>query len=72
MTFEMKEAITAGLIGGLIAAVICMALNQYVVPFPQTPLDNTIGHGLSGLFSGLLSGFIGVFIALKKVGGVRH
>ncbi|MDX9875087.1 MAG: hypothetical protein RBS88_09270 [Spongiibacteraceae bacterium] len=66
MSYKLKEAILAGLIGGGAAAVLAFLMNHYVVPFPATAFDNSLGHGISGLFSGLLSGFIGVYLALGK------
>lgn len=70
MTFETREAITAGIMGGVISAIICMALVHFVVPFPETVGQNTIGHGISGMLSGLFSGGIGVTVALKKLNNV--
>ena len=72
MTFEAKEAITAGIMGGIIAAIISMALVHFVVPFPETVGQNTIGHGITGLLSGLFSGAIGVTVALKKFNRVKE
>lgn len=72
MSFESKEALLAGLIGGVIAAMMAFAVNHFLVPFPQTAWDNAVGHGISGLLSGLLSGFIGVMVALKKVARARR
>ncbi|TCK02939.1 hypothetical protein [Marinobacterium mangrovicola] len=72
MTVEIKEAIIAGIIGGVIAGGLSMLANHFLVPFPQTSMDNTVGHGITGLVSGLLSGFIGVMVALKKAGNLRQ
>ncbi|PLP95271.1 hypothetical protein CYD26_05310 [Pseudomonas sp. FFUP_PS_473] len=68
MNFVLKESVLAGLIGGAIAACLAFLVNQYLVPFPQSVLDNSLGNGISGFISGLLSGFIGVFLVLRKVG----
>lgn len=66
MSFRLKEALLAGLIGGASAAVLAFLVNHYLVPFPATAFDNSLGHGISGLFSGLFSGFIGVYLVLGK------
>lgn len=71
MSLETKEAVTAGVIGGAIAALLCILVNHFLVPFPETVMANTIGHGISGLLSGLMSGFIGVMVALKNVSKTR-
>lgn len=67
MSFELKEAILAGLIGAVIAAALSFSVNHFIAPFPKTVFDNSLGNGVSGFFSGLLSGFIGVYLVLRKV-----
>lgn len=67
MNFVLKESILAGTMGGIIAAVLAFSVNQFLLPFPQSILDNSLGNGISGFVSGLLSGFIGVFLVLRKV-----
>ena len=71
MNPELKEAITAGLIGGVIAAVLAFAVNMFLTPFPETPFDHSLGNGISGFFSGSMSGFVGVYLALRKFRAAR-
>ena len=66
MNYVFKESILAGLIGGCIAATLAFAINQFLLPLPQSVLDNSLGNGISGFASGLLSGFVGVFLVLRK------
>ncbi|UVE19188.1 hypothetical protein NVV93_07380 [Pseudomonas sp. LS44] len=68
MSFVLKESILAGIIGGVIAAFLAFAVNHFLVPFPQSVFDNSLGNGISGFISGLLSGFVGVFLVLRKTG----
>ena len=62
MKAKISAAATNGLIGGLISGVISALLNYYLLPFPETPLDNVIGHGIGGFFCGFISCVIGIMI----------
>lgn len=67
MGFVLKESILAGIMGGLIAAILAFTVNQFLLPLPQNIFDNSLGNGISGFVSGLLSGFVGVYLALRKI-----
>jgi ABC-type antimicrobial peptide transport system permease subunit len=60
MKEQYREPLMAGLIGGFVGGVISGLLNYFLLPFPATPLDNAIGHGISGFFCGFVSGCVGV------------
>jgi predicted CDP-diglyceride synthetase/phosphatidate cytidylyltransferase len=62
MKAKISAAAINGLIGGLISAVVSALLNYYLLPFPETPLDNVIGHGIGGFFCGFISCVIGIMI----------
>ncbi len=62
MKAKISAAATNGLIGGLISGGISALLNHYLLPFPATPLDNVIGHGIGGFFCGFISCVIGIMI----------
>lgn len=71
----LKESIVSGLLGGIFGAIPSGLFNYYLIPFPQSLLDNAIGHSISGFISGYMAGFIGVLICLyrlKKHRGKDH
>ena len=57
-----KEAIKAGVIGGIGGLIFSMVINYYVVPMPKSLFETALGNGISGL----ISGFMGGFLAIKK------
>ncbi len=62
MKEKIPVALKNGLIAGLFSSAVSVLLNYYVLPFPQSILDNAIGHGIGGFFCGLISAFIAVMI----------
>ena len=62
MKAKISAAAINGLIGGSISGVISALLNYSLLPFPETPLDNVIGHGIGGFFCGCVSCVIGIMI----------
>lgn len=66
MSFTVKEALLAGLIGSLVSAILAFLVNRFAVPMPEQLIEYALGHGVSGLISGFLSGGVGVYLALKK------
>lgn len=59
---RVSEAVKSGLMGGLASGVISGLLNYLVIPFPQNPLDNAVGHGISGLLCGFISAAAAILI----------
>jgi hypothetical protein len=62
MKAKIGAAATNGLLGGIVSGIISGLLNYYLLPFPGTPLDNAIGHGVGGFFCGLVSCIIGILV----------
>ena len=58
-----KEALKAGLLGGLGGLVFSMIINYFVIPMPETTFTNALGNGASGL----ISGFMGGYLAISKL-----
>ena len=57
-----KEALNAGLIGGIGGLIFSMIINYFVIPMPESLIVNALGNGISGL----ISGFMGGYLAIKK------
>ena len=57
-----KEALKAGLIGGVGGLIFSMVINYFVIPMPESLIGNALGNGISGL----ISGFMGGYLAIKK------
>jgi len=62
MRENIGELLQGGFIAGTASAVISFLLNYYLLPFPETPLDNAIGHGIGGFMCGFISAFVGILI----------
>lgn len=62
MRVKIGEPLKAGCIGGIVSGVISGLLNYCLLPFPTTPLDNAIGHGIGGFFCGFVSGCMGIML----------
>lgn len=71
MRENIGELFKSGFIAGVVSAAISFLLNYYLLPFPATPLDNAIGHGIGGFMCGFISAFVGLSIyilhRLRKV-----
>lgn len=70
MRQHIGELIKGGFMAGTISAVISFSLNFYLIPFPETGLDNAVGHGIGGFIAGFISAFMGVavYILLHRSG----
>lgn len=66
MARDRYEALKAGGIGAAIAVVLSFSANYFLVPFPESLMENAVNNGISGLLSGFMSGFMGLFMYLKK------
>lgn len=66
MQENIIELLRSGFIAGIASAVISFLLNYYLLPFPATPLDNAIGHGIGGFICGFISAFVGVLIFMLQ------
>ena len=62
MKARISAAAINGLIAGVFSGIISALLNHFLLPFPATPLDNVIGHGIGGFFCGFISCVIGIMI----------
>lgn len=60
------EPVKSAIAGGIIGCLMCGLMNHYVVPFPETVIDNTINNGIGGLITGLIAGFMGVYMYMRK------
>jgi len=60
MKFKLIEALKGSIIGGIIGGVISGLLNFYVLPFPETHLDNAISHTIGGSICTFIGGVIGI------------
>lgn len=67
MNTHLIKASKTGLTGGLISGLISGALNYYFLPFPNSLIDNAIGHTISGFFCGLVSAIIGILLFIKNL-----
>ena len=52
--------------GGIIGCLMCVLMNHFIVPFPETVIANTINNGIGGLITGLIAGFMGVYMYMRK------
>ena len=60
MRFKLIEALKGSIIGGIVGGVISGLLNYFVLPIPETHLDNAIGHGIGGLICTFIGGVVGI------------
>lgn len=66
MAANQRDALKAGGVGAAIALVLSFSVNYFLVPFPESLMENAVNNGVSGLLSGFMSGFMGLFMYLKK------
>lgn len=66
MAANQRDALKAGGVGAAIALVLSFSVNYFLVPFPESLMENAVNNGISGLLSGFMSGFMGLFMYLKK------
>ena len=64
---DYKEALKNGAIGGFMGFLMSAVINYYVIPFPETVLNNAVGNGISGLISGFMGGFMGILVYSKQI-----
>ena len=62
----MKDAFLNAIPAGVGSAILSFAAAMFLIPFPNTAMDNAINNGISGLLSGLLGSFIALMIFMKK------
>ncbi len=62
MRQHMNEIVKGGLMAGTISSIISFLLNYYLLPFPETPLDNAAGHGIGGFIAGFISACMGIAV----------
>lgn len=62
MRQHLIEIAKGGLIAGTISAIISFLLNYYLLPFPETLLDNAVGHGIGGFIAGFISACMGITV----------
>ncbi len=65
MTIDAKRALRSGIAGGLAGGLISGTLNYGLLPFPRTLVDNAVGHGMSGFFSGLAAAVVATLLAAR-------
>ena len=66
MKFKLIEAAKGSVMGGIVGGIISGLLNYYVLPFPETLLDNAISHTVGGSICTFIGGAIGIFIFMIK------
>ncbi len=66
MAVDQRDALKAGGVGAAIALVLSFSANYFLVPFPESLMQNAVNNGISGLLSGFMSGFMGLFMYLKN------
>lgn len=62
---QFSESFKGGLLAGIMSAIISGLLNHYLLPMPNSPWANTIGHSIGGFFTGFISAFIGILIYIQ-------
>ncbi len=62
-----KEIIIGFFLAAIICAIICVAINFYLVKMPDSESANTINHAISGFMSGGISAIISTVITAKKI-----
>ncbi len=62
MRRHISEIVKGGFMAGAISAGISFLLNFYLLPFPETALDNAVGHGIGGFIAGFISAGMGITI----------
>lgn len=60
MKSKLVEALKGSIVGGIVGGVISGLLNYFVLPVPETKLDNAIGHGIGGLICTFIGGVVGI------------
>lgn len=60
MSKHLGVLVKNGIMAGAISTAIAFLLNYYLLPFPATPLDNAISHGVGSFMSGFISAAMGI------------
>lgn len=63
---NIGELLKSGFLAGMVSAVFSFLLNYYLLPFPASPLDNAIGHGIGGFMCGFISAFVGLLVYMLQ------
>lgn len=68
------ESIKAGVISGILGALLSWLINYFLIDVPGTVFLHAVGNGISGLFSGFFGGFFSIlfFIKLHKNHTMGH
>lgn len=66
MGANVTEPLKSAMAGGIIGCLMCVLMNHFIVPFPETVIANTINNGIGGLATGLIAGFMGVYMYMRK------
>lgn len=62
----MKQTLKSGILGGVMGCIVSFGVNYFLLPAPETIMENAAGNGVSGLASGFMGGFMGLLIHLKS------
>ncbi|MEV5843529.1 hypothetical protein AB0M32_16360 [Streptomyces sp. NPDC051985] len=62
----MRAPLWAGLVGGVMGAVMSGLLNYFVLDVPDSGAANAVNNAVSGLMSGFTAGFFGILAYLRS------
>ncbi len=66
MSRSIRDPMIAGIAGGVISAVISGILTAYLIPFPESTVDNVVGHCMTGFICAFAGGFVGVLVHQRQ------
>ena len=61
-----KKALLNAIPSGIAGAILSFAAAMFLIPFPETAIENAINNGISGLLSGLVGSLVALVIYMKK------
>lgn len=61
-----KKALLNAIPAGIGSAILSFTAAMFIIPFPETAIENAINNGISGLLSGLIGSLIALIIYMKK------
>ncbi|MBP1575720.1 MAG: hypothetical protein IJE28_07765 [Oscillospiraceae bacterium] len=61
-----KKALFNAIPSGIAGAILSFAAAMFLIPFPETAIENAINNGISGLLSGLVGSLVALVIYMKK------